>query len=133
MQQLTKDFQTILKSLKALTQKFEKMKKQLDVLGKKQAAAKTKPKVSKAKATVSKAKAKVTKKTITAKSPQKKATAPTAYDTFLGIINRGKKGVSVEQLKAKTGYNDKKIANLVFKAKKQQKIKSGKRGVYVKA
>ena len=30
-----------------------------------------------------------------------------------------KKGMGVEQLKKKTGFNDKKIANLVYKAKKQ--------------
>ena len=33
----------------------------------------------------------------------------------------------------KTGYNQKKIANLVFKLRKQGKIKSVGKGVYVKA
>ena len=124
MKQLKKDLQTVSKSLKVLTQKVEKLKKRLEVLGKKPAAAKAKPKISKAKTTEKKA---------VVKSTQKKANIPTAYDTFLGMVNKSKKGVSVEQLKAKTGFNDKKIANLVFKAKKQGKIKSQDRGVYMKA
>ena len=126
MKQLKKDFQTVSKSLKVLTQKVEKLKKRLEVLGGKPAAAaaKAKPKISKAK---------TTKKKAMVKSTPKKANIPTAYDTFLGIVNKSKKGVSVEQLKAKTGFNDKKIANLVFKAKKQRKIKSEDRGIYVKA
>jgi hypothetical protein len=33
----------------------------------------------------------------------------------------------------KTGYNQKKVANLVFKLRKQGKIKSVVKGVYVKA
>jgi hypothetical protein len=36
-------------------------------------------------------------------------------------------------LMEKTGYNQKKIANLVFKLRKQGKIKSVAKGVYVKA
>jgi hypothetical protein len=33
----------------------------------------------------------------------------------------------------KTGYNRKKVANLIFKARKQGKVKSEEKGIYVKA
>jgi hypothetical protein len=36
-------------------------------------------------------------------------------------------------LMEKTGYDQKKIANLVYKLKNQGKIKSVKKGVYLKA
>ena len=68
------------------------------------------------------------KKTVTAK----KKTA-TAADTMLAIVNRSKKGVSTATLAEKTGFDKKKIANIVFKLSKQGKIKSVSRGVYTKA
>ena len=64
---------------------------------------------------------------------KKPATEVTAYDTFLGIINKRNKGVSIKELKTRTGFDDKKIANLVYKAKKQGKIKSEQKGIYKKA
>jgi len=66
----------------------------------------------------------------------KKAATPkrvTAVDTILTIIGRSKKGVSVATLKAKTKFNDKKIANIVYKLKKQGKIKSAAKGLYIKS
>ena len=77
------------------------------------------------------------------KAPVKKASAKkavktkkqpaTAADTVLAIINRSKKGVDSATLIEKTGYDKKKIANIVFKLRKQGKIKSVGRGVYTKA
>ena len=122
MNQLKKDLQLVLKSLKALTLKVEKMQKQV--------AGPVKAKAPKAtpKAKV-KAKAKPVKKVATKKTGKE----VTAYDTFLGIINKRNKGVSIKELKARTGFDDKKIANLVYKAKKQGKIKSEQKGIYKKA
>ena len=112
MNQLKRDLDSVLKSLKTLTQKVDKMQSGLKV-------------AAPAKAT----KAKPAKKAV----PKKPAKEVTAYATFLSIINRTKKGVSVEQLVSKTGFNQKKIANLVYKAKSQGKIKSAGKGAYVKA
>ena len=72
------------------------------------------------------------KKAAPKKAVRKKAKPFTAADTVLAIIKRYKKGVGNETLMEKTGYNQKKIANLVFKLRKQGKIKSVDRGVYVK-
>ena len=57
----------------------------------------------------------------------------TAVDTIFGLISRSKKGVSVDTLKSKTNFNDKKIANIVYKLKKQGKVKSISKGLYVKS
>jgi hypothetical protein len=73
------------------------------------------------------------KKAAPKKAVPKKAKPATAADTVLAIINRYKKGVNNAALMEKTGYNQKKIANLVFKLRKQGKIKSVAKGVYVKA
>jgi DNA-binding IscR family transcriptional regulator len=50
----------------------------------------------------------------------------------LAIINRSKEGVDSATLAEKTGFDKKKIANIVFKLRKLGKVKSVGRGVYVK-
>lgn len=66
------------------------------------------------------------------KPVQKKEKPATAAETVLRIINKSKKGVNTATLMEKTGYDKKKVANLVYKLKKQGKIKSVGRGVYLK-
>jgi len=69
----------------------------------------------------------------TAKAPKKKAAAaPTAAETVFNIISRSKKGIDAATLMKKTGYDRKKVANMVYKLSKQGKIKSIQKGVYVK-
>ena len=71
------------------------------------------------------------KKTMTGKAaPAKKVRPPS--DTVLGIVRRSRKGVTVAQIKEKTGFDDKQIRNFINKAKRQGRIKSRNRGVYVK-
>jgi predicted Rossmann fold nucleotide-binding protein DprA/Smf involved in DNA uptake len=77
----------------------------------------------------------IPKKKAVAKKPIKKTVAakqPTAVDAVFAIIKRAKKGVNVATIKQKTGYDNKKIHNLVYNLKKQGKIKSPIKGVYVK-
>ena len=76
---------------------------------------------------------KVAPKTAPAKKAVKVKKSATAADTVLSLINRSKKGVDSAALTEKTGFDKKKIANLVFKLSKQGKIKSVSRGVYTKA
>ena len=115
---LIKDLQTVNKELKTLAKKTESLLKAVDKLEK----PKGKP-----------TKEKVVKRTFVKKSAPKKTKPATAVDTVLGIINRYKKGVGTKALMEKTGYNQKKIFNLVFKLRKQGKIKSVAKGVYLKA
>ena len=96
----------------------------VDQFEKSKASKKPKPKT---------ARAKTAKKAPAKKAAVKKTGPVTAVDTVLEIINRSKKGVNTETLMKKTGYNQKKIFNLIYKLKKQGKIKSAEKGVYVKA
>ena len=53
-------------------------------------------------------------------------------DTVLALISSSSKGVSAADIKSRTGYDQKKVANIVYKLKKKNKIKSIGKGVYVK-
>lgn len=102
---------------------------------KKKAAKKT----SKTKKPSSLASKKSKSKTVTPKSrkktaskkvpPGKKVNPP--FDTVVGIVRRSKKGVTVALIREKTGFDDKQIRNFIYKAKRQDRIKNLKRGVYV--
>ncbi len=71
------------------------------------------------------------KKTMTGKAaPPKKVKPP--FDTVVGIVRRSRKGVTVARIKEKTGFDDKQIRNFINKARRQGRIKSQNRGVYVK-
>jgi hypothetical protein len=159
---LKKDLQAVKRDIKALGKKLEKllkahvpMPKAKKVIKKKvvkKAKAVKKAPVKKAKvvkkAPVKKAKvvkkapakkAKVVKKAPAKKAPAKKAVArkkapqATATDKILIIIKRSKKGVDVPTLKKKTGFDDKKVRNIIFRASKEGKIKKSGRGIYVGA
>ena len=79
----------------------------------------------------------VAKKVATKKRAVKKVaakkTTKTVIDTVLTIIKKSKKGVNTATLMKKTGFSEKQIHNNVYKLKKQGKVKSVGRGVYVKA
>ena len=78
------------------------------------------------------AKAKPVKKTAGKNLLKKTVNQPTAADTVFRIIARYKKGANMATIKEKTGYDNKKIHNLVYKLKKLGKIKSEAKGVYMK-
>jgi hypothetical protein len=114
MKQLKKDLKVVAKDLKRLTQKTDKMIKRLEKLEKAQVAKKPK--------------AKAVKKVVV----KKPAKLP-ASGTVLAIIKRSRKGVDAAALKKKTGFEDKKIRDITYRLRKQGKIKSERKGVYVKA
>ena len=95
-------------------------------------AAKTKATAKKTTAKKAPAKAKTVKKAPAKKAPTpKKGVQVTATDQILKIIKRSKKGVDVSTLKKKTGFDDKKVRNIVFRAAKEGRILKSGRGVYV--
>lgn len=67
-----------------------------------------------------------------AKRPRQKPAQGTAIGTVFEIITRSRKGVHTSEIKEKTGFGDKKIHNIIYKLKKQGRIKSERKGVYVK-
>jgi hypothetical protein len=113
---LNKDIQSLGKTLDRLLMAVEKDKKSTAKPTKKIAAPKTPTKRAPAK-----------------KAPAKKVAQPTATDEILKIIKRSKKGVDAPTLIKKTGFNQKKVRNILFRTYKQGKIKRLDKGIYTGA
>jgi hypothetical protein len=117
------------KELTAMKKDLTANSKKLDNLIK--AVEKSETKVTKA------SKAKAVKATPAKKAPKtpakKKVVQITATDQVLKIINRSKKGVNAATLMTKTGFDLKKVRNILQRAFKQGKIKRADKGIYVGA
>ena len=112
MKKLKKDLQATHKELTALLKKTEALMTDVDKIGTQKTKKKPKGK-----------KLPTAKKTVT----------KSAFDTVMGIIYRYRRGVGVARIQELTGYDAKKIANIVYKGKKRGQIKSIAKGVYLKA
>jgi len=125
---LKKDLISLKKEFKAVEKKMGMLLKAVEKIGKA-------PKAAAKKAVTKKTtKTKAIKKAPAKKLAAKKATPQaTATEQILGIVKRFKKGVDVPTLKKKTGFDDKKVRNIVFRASKEGKIKKSGRGIYVGA
>jgi hypothetical protein len=117
------DLQAVKKDIKALEKKMEQLLKAFEKPQKPKAAKKPKRETVKAK----------TKGTVAVKkaTPRKKAAKMTSTEQILKIVRRSRKGVDVPTLKTKTGFEDKKVRNIIFRASKEGKIKKVGRGIYV--
>ena len=51
-------------------------------------------------------------------------------ETVMDMIRKSKKGIGTGALIKKTGFDDKKIHNIIFKAQKEGRIERVSRGVY---
>lgn len=120
---LKRDLQAVKKDIKALEKKMEKLLKDHGKPQKPTTTKKAKRKTVKAKTRRAAAVKKVT--------VPKKAQKMTATEQILKIVNRSRKGVDVPTLKTKTGFEDKKVRNIIFRASKEGKIKKSGRGIYV--
>ena len=128
MKKLTQDVKAVTKGLRALTKKTEAIAKKVDKLEKPQAAAKRKTKAKTAKRAPAK-KVTARKKVIA----RKKAAKLTATDQVIKILKRSKKGLDAPTLIKKTGFGERSVRNILYKASKARKIKRTGRGVYVAA
>ena len=118
---------TVKQELKGLQKEFKELGKKLEKLI---AAAEKSEKLKPAKKTT----AKPIKRSPAQKALTKKKTAqPTSTDQVLKIIKRSKKGVTAATLMAKTGYDLKKVRNILQRAYKQGKIKRADKGIYIAA
>jgi pantothenate kinase len=113
---INKDLQTVGKELTKLVKQIEKLAAELG-----------KAEKPKAKSVTTKTKAKAV---ITKKAPVK-AAKKTDTDKLLAIINRSKKGVDTATLMKKTGFNQKKVRNMLNRTYKQGKITRVEKGIYV--
>lgn len=120
-------------ALKSLTKTMEKITRAVEKFEREHAAKNLKGKSR------ANRKAGPRKKTVGQKTAAKKMTSatkkakPTATDQVLKTINRSKNGVDVPTLIKKTGFDAKKVRNIVSRAFKQGKIKRIGRGIYVAA
>lgn len=57
--------------------------------------------------------------------------AMTAIDVVLDTIKRSKLGIDFAAIQAKTGFDEKKIRNIIFRLNKTGKIKRKSRGIYI--
>ena len=108
---------SLVKGLKLLTAEAEKMEKIVARLENQQTAKPT-----------AKVKRKTSRKVVAAKRPAR----ATDQDRVLELINRSKRGVTTAQIKGKTGFGERKIWSVINRLKRQGKIKSSGRGLYVK-
>jgi len=115
MKKLKKNLQVVTKELKAMTGKTEAMAKKVAKLEKAQTSGKQK------------AKAKTTRPL--QRNPQHGQ--PMTRSSTLS--RRSKKGADVPTLIKKTGFEDKEIRNMVFRAAKHGKIKRTGREIYLGA
>jgi len=122
---LKRDLQAVRKDIKALERKMEKLLNAYGKPSKSKAVKKTKRKLVKARSRRGVAVKKV--------AARKKGTKLTATQQILSIVRRSRKGVDVPTLKIKTGFEDKKVRNIIFRASKEGKIKKVGRGIYVGA
>ena len=112
---ITKDLQTVSKELTKLVNQIEKL-----------AASLGKAEKPKAKSVETKPKAKAVSKKAPAKGGKK-----TDTDKVLAIINRSRKGVDTSTLMKKTGFDQKKVRNILNRTYKQGKITRVAKGIYV--
>jgi hypothetical protein len=112
---ITKDLQAISKELTKLANQTEKLAAELGKAEK----LKAKPVKTKTKA-----------KAVTKKAPVKAAKI-TDTNQVLAIVNRSKKGVDTATVMKKTGFNQKKVRNILFRTYKQGKITRAEKGIYV--
>ena len=122
MKEIDVFLKTAVEGMKAMAQGIEALAEKLDTIAKSRV---DKDKAKPARKAPSKPKKPVAKKA----APKKPVTAA---ETVLNIISRSKKGVSPATISEKTGFTPKKVHNIVYKLKKQGKIRSVGRGLYLK-
>ncbi len=66
-------------------------------------------------------------------SYSRRRTAMSAVDIVLDTIKHSRQGMGFTEIQAKTGFDEKKIRNIIFRLNKIGKIKRKRRGVYIAA
>lgn len=73
--------------------------------------------------------AKGKKKQASKRAAQRKK-VQTPFETVVGMVMRSRKGVTVADIREKTGFNDQQIRNCIYRAKQQGEVVNLFRGVY---
>lgn len=111
---MKKDLQALTKRLKALARDTERLAKKFDELQQTRVAKKAAPK----------RRGRPAKKGVAKKPPK-----ISASETVLNLIKRSTKGVDTTVLRKKTGFQGRKVRDILYRLKKQRKIRSPRKGV----
>ena len=65
------------------------------------------------------------------RGPARSKSGATAYDRVLEVIKSHKQGAGFRQIQAGTGFDEKKIRNIIFRLNKIGKIRRKSRGLYI--
>lgn len=122
MKQIQKGIESAAKGLTSITKKLEKLSQEL----KKKSTAKSASTRKSAPKKPAPAKSAPKKKT------SAKATKQTASDTVFQIIARSNTPVDAAAIRKKTGFTTKKLQPILYRLKKQGKVKSPGKGLYEK-
>ena len=88
-----------------------------------------------AKRSAASTKKRAAKKSAPSSAKAKPVAAPkgeTMLDNIFGMISRSRKGITVAQLKKRTGLEKRQVSNALYKLSNKGKIEAVSRGVYVK-
>ena len=59
-----------------------------------------------------------------------KASGATASDAVLEVIRKNRDGIRFSEIQTKTGFDEKKLRNIIFRLHKMNRIKRINRGIY---
>jgi hypothetical protein len=121
MKNLKKDLRALSKKLEALVGKVDKVKKDIDKLEGGAVAGKGAGKTRATRKTNVRAKGRI---------KRKKGVAVTATDRVINMIKRSKQGLDVPTLIKRSGFEDRKVRNILARAFKQGRIARAGRGIY---
>ncbi len=117
MDKVKKDLEAIIDGLNSVSEKLEKLAKSIS-------GVKAAPKAKKA---VSRSAGKKTKKAAVKTNHQ----GPTSLEVVLDLIQAANDGINTATLEKETGFNTKKVQNVIFKLKKKGQIKTKRKGIYI--
>jgi hypothetical protein len=123
MKAVKKELRAVIKGLKILTQKTEKIERQLS-----RPSPETILAAARRRAAI---RARVLKRRDPRAVLARGRRGITATDAVYEIIKNGRKGVTTTEIKKKTGFDDKKIWNVINRLKVLRKIRSARRGIYI--
>ena len=140
MKEIGKALSILAEGLKMLADGFKAISDKVDQMAKSQYHAKTRPsarrpaqKPSRAsKAAPKRTAEKAVRKSAKPRAP-KSDTGKTALDTVFELIQNSQESISHSALMEKTGFDKKKVSNIILKLKKRGKIKALSKGVYAAA
>lgn len=137
MKEIGKALSILAEGLKMLADGFKAISNKVDQLAKGykgadavKAPRQPAPKASRPSKTAKKAASEKTAKKPLKPRPPAPDTGKTALDTIFELIQNSKEGISHSALMQMTGFDKKKVSNIILKLKKRSKIKALSKGMY---